>query len=132
MKSKRKIPNNNSQNLKTRIMSELRSELPVMQSKYLKRFRGNHNFINKFIHVPDLVNGGQADNLQDLIKQKCDLEKHLSSGGIEYDLIYFSVDKSMRLKFKYYFSDRDSGLSGIASLIESAEGWKVGKIEDFD
>jgi hypothetical protein len=132
MKKQEKTLKTKSQNIKTKILNELRSELPLMQSKYLKKFRGNHNFINKFIFVPDLFNGGESDNMQFFIKNKCDLEKYLSSGGIEYDLIHFSVDKSMRLKFRYFFNDKESGLSGITSLIESAEGWKVGKIKDFD
>ena len=132
MKKQEKTLKNKSQNIKTKILNELRSELPVMQSKYLKKFRGNHNFINKFIHVPDLFGGGESFNMQKLIKNKSDLEKYLSSGGIEYELMDFSVDKSMHLKFRYFFNDKESGLSGVTSLIESGEGWKVGKIKDFD
>ena len=132
MKKQEKTLKTKSQNIKTKILNELRSELPVMQSKYLKKFRGNHNFINKFIHVPDLINGGDADDFKESTKNTDDLGVYLSRGGIEYNLVDFSIDKSMYLKFRYLFQDKESGLSGVASLIESAEGWKVGKIKDFD
>jgi hypothetical protein len=132
MKKQEKTLKTKSQNIKTKILNELRSELPVMQSKYLKKFRGNHNFINKFIHVPDLINGGDADDFKESTKNTYDLGVYLSRGGIEYSLVDFSIDKSMCLKFRYLFQDKESGLSGVAWLNESAEGWKVGKIKDFD
>lgn len=117
--------------IKKTISNEVRSELPKMHLKYLKRFRGNHNFINKFIHVPDLINGGDSDNIKDFNQNTHDIGRYLSTKSIQYDLIGFSLDKSMHLKFQYLFQDKNSGLCSIAWLIETLEGWEVNKIEPY-
>lgn len=121
-----------SNNIKTNISNQVRSELPKMHSKYLKKFKGKHQLINKFIYVPDIINGGDSDNIDDFINNTCEVGQCLSIGNIRYTLIGLSLDRSMHLKFEYLFSDDDSGLCSIAHLIETTEGWKVKKIEVFD
>jgi hypothetical protein len=121
-----------SLNIKTTISNMVRAELPKMHLKYLKIFKGNHNFINKFIHVPDIINGGDSDNMKDFNRNTHDVGQYLSTKSIQYDLIGFSLDKSMHLKFQYLFQDKDSGLCSIAWLIETTKGWEVNKIEAYD
>lgn len=131
MKKKEKALEIKSNRTNKKISSKVRSELPAMHEKYLKKFKGNHNFINKFIYVPDLIGGGDADDVEGRNKNTYAVGQYLSSGEIQYDLIGFSLDKSMHLKFQYIFQDKESGLSSVAWLIEAAEGWKVSKIEEY-
>ena len=123
---------NKSKSIKGNISNEVRSELPKMHSNFLKQFKGNHNFINKFIYVPDLISGGDSDVIKEFNRNTYEAGQYLSSGNIKYDLIGFSLDKSMHLKFQYLFQEKDSGLSSIAMLIETKDGWKVKKIEAFE
>jgi hypothetical protein len=118
--------------LKARITNEVKSELPKLHSKYFKKFKGRHNFINTFIYVPDLINGGDADDLQSFMKSVGELNQNVSTKSIEYDLINFSFDKSMQLIFQYLFQDTDSGLCSTAWLHEIDGEWIVKKVDAFD
>lgn len=117
--------------LKARIANEVKTELPKLHSKYFKKFKGRHNLVNKFIYVPDVINGGDGDSLKDFIKSTWDFGQAVSTKTIQYDLIGFTFEKSMHLKFQYIFQHNESGLSSIAWLCETNDGWVVQKVESF-
>ena len=120
-----------SLSLKAKIANEVKAELPKLHSKYLKKFKGRHNFVNKFIYVPDVINGGDGDSLKDFIKSTGEFGQAVSTKTIQYDLIGFAFDKSMQLKFQYIFQHSESGLSSIAWLCETNDAWVVKKVESF-
>jgi hypothetical protein len=126
-----KVAKKRSINMKTKLADEVKIDLPKMHMKYLKKFRGIHNFINKFIYVPDVINGGDSDNLSDRLRDTCEVGQFLSSATMKYELVQVCFDKLMRLKFRYLFQDTGSGLCSIAWLIETSDGWEVEKIEAF-
>ena len=117
--------------LKANIANEVKAGLPKLHSKYFKTLKGRHNFLNKFIYVPDVINGGDGDNLKDFIKSTFEFGQAVSTKTIRYDLIGFVLDKSMHLKFQYIFQHNESGLSSIAWLCETNDGWVVKKVESF-
>lgn len=99
---------------KKNISNEVKSELPLLHQKFFKKFRGNHNFLNKYMYLSD----GVKENLV-----------IFSSKNIEFQLVSLLFDSSMHPTFKYLFQDKDSGLCSAAWLIETIEGLKVKKIE---
>ena len=118
-------------NQEKQLASAVKLELPKAHMKYLKKFRGFHNFINKFIYIPDVINGGDSDNFSDCVKNTCAVGEFLSSESIDYTLIGIAFDKSMHLTFRYLFQEKSSGLCSIANLVETTDGWEVKKIESF-
>jgi len=118
--------------LRSQISNEVKAELPKLHSKYFNKFKGRHNFINKFIYVPDLINGGDADDLKSFMISAGEVSQNVSTKTIQYDLIDFALDKLMQLKFQYFFQDNDSGLCSTAWLHEIDGEWIVKKVDAFD
>lgn len=116
---------------KTNISSLVKTELPEMHIKLLKKFKGKHNLINNFIYIPDVVNGGDLDAVKVLNKSAYDVNQYMVTKNIKYDLMGFSFNKLMQLKFEYLIEDEESGLCSTAWLVEDEEGWSVAKIEPY-
>ena len=121
----------NSANTKTKISNLVKAELPEMHTKLIKKFKGKHSLINKFVYIPDIVNGGDFDAIKSLNKSTYDVNAYMETENIEYDLMGFSFNKLMQLKFEYLFEDKESGLCSTAWLLEDAKGWRVTKIEAY-
>jgi hypothetical protein len=121
-----------SVNAKTNISNLVKAELPKMHVKLIKKFKGKHNLINKFIYVPDLINGDDTDSEKNIIINSWKLSEFLSTGSINYTLYGFSLDKSLSISFQYSFEDKESGLGSFVHVVEAAEGWVVKKIEVYD
>jgi hypothetical protein len=132
-----KSPDNKSSNktLKTKVENKIsnaiKSELPKLHLKMLKKFKGKHSLVNSFIYIPDIVNGGDFDVIKFLNKNTYDVRQYMTTGSIKYDLIGFSFNKLMQLKFEYLVEDEESGLCTTVWLIEKSEDWKVTKIEPY-
>jgi len=103
-----------------------------MHLKLIKKFKGKHNLINKFIYVPDVINGDDTDGEKNIIINTWKLSEFLSAGSIEYTLFDFSLDKSLNIKFRYSFEDKESGLGSFVHVVETGDGWVVKKIEIYD
>jgi hypothetical protein len=123
--------NKSKNNVKNKISNEVKCNLPKLQLKLIKNLKGINNIVNKFIYIPDLVGGGDPEVLRVLNVNIQNLDGLLISENIKYNLIGFSFDKAMKLKFEYLFEDEDSGLCSKAWLIEDLEGWRVKKIDSY-
>lgn len=123
--------NKSKKNIKNKISNEVKCDLPKLHLSLIKKLKGIDNFANKFIYIPDLVSGCDHTVLKVFNKNIQNLNSLLVSENIKYNLIGFSFDKAMKLKFEYLFEDEDSGLCSRAWLIEDSEGWKVKKIESY-
>ena len=121
-----------SVNIKTNISNLVKAELPKMHVKLIKKFNGKHNLINKFIYVPNIISGDDADGGKNIIINYCKLTEFLSTGSINYTLYGFSLDKSLNIRFQYGFEDKESGLGSFMHVVETGEGWVVKKIEVYD
>ena len=116
---------------KIKISNLVKSELPEIHIKLIKRLKGKHNLINNFIYIPDIVSGGDADAINALTKSIYSVNEYMKSGKIKYELVGFSFNKVMQLKFEYLIEDEESELCSTAWLLEDAEGWRVTKIEAY-
>ncbi len=116
---------------KTKISNLVKAELPEIHIKLIKKLKGKHNLINNFIYIPDLVSGGDVDAVKALNQNIYDVNEFIKSGKIKYDLVGFSFNKLMQLKFEYLIEDEESELCSTAWLLEDAEGWRVTKIEAY-
>ena len=116
---------------KTKISNLVKAELPEIHIKLIKKLKGKHNLINNFIYIPDLVSGGDVDAVKALNQNIYDVNEFIKSGKIKYDLVGFSFNKLMQLKFEYRIEDEESELCSTAWLLEDAEGWRVTKIEAY-
>lgn len=121
----------NESKIKNKISREIKCNLPKLHIRIIKKLKGKHNIVNKFIYIPDLVSGGDSEVLGAFNKNIEIIDNLLVDENIKYNLIGFSFDKAMRLKFEYLFEDGDSGLCSKAWLIEDLEGWRVQKIEPY-
>jgi hypothetical protein len=121
-----------SVNAKTNISNMVKAELPKLHLKLIKKFKGKHNLINKFIYVPDIINGDDTDGEKSIVVTSWELREFLSVGSINYTLCGFSLDKSLNIIFQYGFEDKESGLGSFVHLVETREGWVVKKIEVYD
>jgi len=121
----------NSAKTKTKISNLVKSELPEVHIKLIKKLKGKHNLINKFIYIPDIVGGGDVDAIKALNKSIYDVNEYIKVGRIKYDLVGFSFNKLMQLKFEYLIEDEESELCSKAWLLEETEGWRVTKIEAY-
>jgi len=120
-----------SLDVKTKISNEVKSELPKLHLKLLRKYKGKHGLINNFIYIPDIVNGDDFDAIKALNMSTHDVNEYMKTENIKYDLMGFSFNKLMQLKFEYLFEDEESGLCSTAWLLEDAEGWRVTKIEAY-
>lgn len=116
---------------KTNISKLVKTELPEIHIKLLRKYKGKHNLVNKFIYIPDVVNGGDVDAVKALNKATHDVNKFMKTENIKYDLVAFSFDKLMKLKFEYLIENEETGLCSTVWLLEDEEGWKVTKIAPF-
>jgi hypothetical protein len=82
-----------SVNAKTNISNLVKAELPKMHAKLIKKYKGKHNLINRFIYVPDVINGDDTDGEKSIMKNSWELREFLSAGSINYTLYGFSLDK---------------------------------------
>lgn len=121
----------NSAKNKIKISKLVKVELPEMHMKLIKMLKGKHNLINHFIYIPDIVNGGDGDAVKALNKSICHVNECMKAGKIKYDMVGFSFNKLMQLKFEYLIEDEESELCSTAWLLEDAEGWRVTKIEPY-
>jgi len=121
-----------SVNAKTNISNLVKAELPKMHVKLIKKYKGKHNLINKFIYVPDIINGDDTDGEKSLIINSWELREFLSAGSINYTLYGFSLDKSLKIRFQYGFEDKESGVGSFVHVLETEDGWVVKKIEVYD
>lgn len=119
-------------NAKTNISNLVKAELPKLHVKLIKRFNGKHNLINKFLYVPDVINGDDTDGEKSLIINSWKLNEFLFTGSIKYTLFDFSLDKSLNIRFQYSFEDKESGLGSFVHVVETGEGWVVKKINVYD
>lgn len=126
-----KIPQKQEKNIKIKITIEVKLELPKLHLKLINKFKGKHNLINKFIYIPDIVNGDNFDIKNAINKSTQDVNEYMTTKNIKYDLLGFSFNKSMQLKFEYLIEDEESGLCSTAWLTEDEEGWTVTKIEPY-
>jgi hypothetical protein len=97
----------------------------------LKKFKGKHGLVNSFIYIPDIVNGDDLDVIKAINKSTQNANQLMTTKSIKYDLIGFSFNKLMQLKFEYLVEDEESGLCTTAWLLEKSEGWGVTKIETY-
>ena len=118
---------------KKEISSLVKTELPEMHGQLIKKFKGKHNLINNFIYIPDIIGGlgVDTDSEKALNKSICDVNEYMKTGNIKYELIGFSINRLMQLKFEYRIEDEESELCSTAWLFEDAEGWRVTKIEAY-
>jgi hypothetical protein len=119
-------------NAKTNISNLVKAELPKMHLKLIKKLKGKHNLINKFIYVPDIINGDDTDGEKNIIINSWKLSEFLSAGSIKYTLFGFSLDKSLNIRFQYSFEDKESGLGSFVHVVETVDGWVVKKIDVYD
>ena len=117
--------------VETKISDAIKSELPKLHLKLLKKFKGKHGLVNSFIYIPDIVNGDDLDVVKAINKSTQDANQFMSTKNIIYDLIGFSFKKLLQLKFEYLVEDEESGLCTTAWLLEKSEGWGVTKIEAY-
>ena len=117
--------------VETKISDAIKSELPKLHLKLLKKFKGKHGLVNSFIYIPDIVNGDDLDVIKAINKSTQDANQFMITKNIKYDLIGFSFNKLMQLKFEYLIEDEESGLCSTAWLTEDEEGWTVTKIEPY-
>ncbi|MEY4568405.1 MAG: hypothetical protein RLY14_3375, partial [Planctomycetota bacterium] len=80
---------------------------------------------------PDIVGSSDVDAIKALNKSIYDVNEYIKVGRIKYDLVGFSFNKLMQLKFEYLIEDEESELCSKAWLLEEAEGWRVTKIEAY-
>lgn len=120
-----------SPGIKTKISNEVKLELPKLHLKLLKKCKGKHGLVNSFIYIPDIVNGGDFDDVKALNQSIYDINEFMKTGNIKYDLRGFSFNKLMQLKFEYLIEDEESELCSTAWLLEDEEGWRVTKIETY-
>ena len=114
-----------------KISDVIKSELPKLHLKLLKKFKGKHGLVNSFIYIPDIVNGDDLDVVKAINKSTQDANQFMITKNIKYDLIGFSFNKLMQLKFEYLVEDEESGLCTTAWLLEKSDGWGVTKIEAY-
>ncbi len=119
------------QSIKSKITDEVKSQLPVLHARLIKKFKGKNNLVNSFIFIPDLVLGGDADGMKLFNNNLQKVIDCMVAKNIKYDLVGFSFDKSMLLKFEYLVEDIETGWYSTAWLLEDAEGWKVAKMKSF-
>ena len=117
--------------VETKISDAIKSELPKLHLKLLKKFKGKHGLVNSFIYIPDIVNGDDLDVVKAINKSTQDANQFMITKNIKYDLIGFSFNKLMQLKFEYLVEDEESGMCTTAWLLEKSEGWVVTKIEAY-
>ena len=117
--------------VETKISDAIKSELPKLHLKLLKKFKGKHGLVNSFIYIPDIVNGDDLDVVKAINKSTQDANQFMITKNIKYDLIGFSFNKLMQLKFEYLVEDEESGLCTTAWLLEKSDGWGVTKIEAY-
>ena len=117
--------------VETKISDVIKSELPKLHLKLLKKFKGKHGLVNSFIYIPDIVNGDDLDVVKAINKSTQDANQFMITKNIKYDLIGFSFNKLMQLKFEYLVEDEESGLCTTAWLLEKSDGWGVTKIEAY-
>ena len=117
--------------VETKISDAIKSELPKLHFKLLKKFKGKHGLVNSFIYIPDIVNGDDLDVIKAINKSTQDANQFMTTKNIKYDLIGLSFNKLMQLKFEYLVEDEESGLCTTAWLLEKSEGWGVTKIEAY-
>jgi len=117
--------------VETKISDSIKSELPKLHLKLLKKFKGKHGLVNSFIYIPDIVNGDDLDVIKAINKSTQNANQLMTTKSIKYDLIGFSFNKLMQLKFEYLVEDEESGLCTTAWLLEKSEGWGVTKIETY-
>ena len=122
-----------SVNTRTNIANLVKTELPEMHSKLIKKLKGKHNLINNFIYIPDIIGGlgVDTDSEKALNKSIYDVNEYMKTGNIKYELVGFSFNRLMQLKFVYLIEDEESELCSTAWLLEDAEGWRVTKIEEY-
>ena len=123
----------NSAKTKIKISNLVKTELPEMHSKLIKKLKGKHNLINNFIYIPDIIGGigVDTDSEKALNKSIYDVNEYMKTGNIKYELVGFSFNRLMQLKFVYLIEDEESELCSTAWLLEDAEGWRVTKIEAY-
>ena len=121
----------NSARTKTKISNLVKTELPEMHTKLIKKLKGKHNLINNFIYIPDIDGGGDINAVNAGNNIIYVINKYMKTGNIKYDLVGFSFNKLMQLKFAYLIEDEVSELCSTAWVLEDAEGWRVTKIEPY-
>ena len=117
--------------VETKISDAIKSELPKLHLKLLKKFKGKHGLVNSFIYIPDIVNGDDSDVIKAINMSTQNANQLMTTKNIKYDLIGFSFNKLMQLKFEYLVEDEESGMCTTAWLLEKSEGWVVTKIEAY-
>ena len=82
----------NSAKSKIKISNLVKTELPEMHSKLIKKLKGKHNLINNFIYIPDIIGGLGVDNESEkaLNKSIYNVNEYMKTGNIKYELIGFS------------------------------------------
>ena len=117
--------------IENKISNLIKSELPKLHLKLIKKFKGKHSLINNFIYVPDIVNGNEFHALEPIHKATHIVNQYMTTKNIKYDLIGFSFNKLMKLKFEYLIEHEETGLISTAWVLEDTDGWRVTKIEAY-